>query len=90
MKTDVGEEKIKCWIQKLYNLSFTPQFLMHKVLSIRDLDDIKYYLRAFFDNGSKIGSKDNLECQIDLISQSFAILTNIADSNQIPSILNGS
>ena len=50
--------------------------------------DGEYYLRAFFDNGSKIGSKDNLECQIDLISQSFAILTNIADSNQIPSILN--
>ena len=47
MKTDVGEEKIKEYIQKLYNLSFSPSFLMHKVLSIRDLDDIKYYLRAF-------------------------------------------
>lgn len=47
MKTNVGEEKIKKWIQKLYNLSFTPRFLTHKILSIRDLDDIKYYLRAF-------------------------------------------
>ena len=47
MKTEVGEQKIKEWIQKLYNLSFTPRFLAHKILSIRDLDDIKYYLRAF-------------------------------------------
>ena len=47
MKTSIGEEKIKEWIQKLYNLSFAPRFLIHKILSIRDLDDIKYYLRAF-------------------------------------------
>ena len=47
MKTEIGEQKIKEWIQRLYNLSFTPRFLAHKILSIRDLDDIKYYLRAF-------------------------------------------
>lgn len=50
--------------------------------------DGKYYLRAFFDNGHKLGSKDNFECKIDLISQSFAILTEIASQEQIPSILN--
>ena len=50
--------------------------------------DGEYYLRAFFDNGNKLGSKDNLECKIDLISQSFAILSNIATKEQIPSILN--
>lgn len=50
--------------------------------------DGSYYLRAFFDNGDKLGSKDNLECKIDLISQSFAILSNIANKEQIPSILN--
>ncbi len=37
-----------------------------------------YYLRAFFDNGNKLGSKKNKECKIDLISQAFAILTGIA------------
>ena len=50
--------------------------------------DGKYYLRAFFDNGHKLGSKDNFECKIDLISQSFAILTEIASQEQITSILN--
>ncbi len=49
--------------------------------------DGEYYLRAFFDNGDKLGSKDNEECQIDLISQSWAILTDIADNNQIKSIV---
>ena len=50
--------------------------------------DGKYYLRAFFDNGEKLGSKDNLECKIDLISQSFSILSGIATNEQITSILN--
>ena len=49
--------------------------------------DGDYYLRAFFDNGQKLGSKDNSECKIDLISQCFAILTGIATKKQIPSIL---
>ncbi len=49
--------------------------------------DGEYFLRAFFDNGNKVGSKDNEECSIDLISQSFAILTDIADKEQISSIL---
>lgn len=37
-----------------------------------------YYLRAFFDSGKKLGSKENKECKIDLISQAFSILTGIA------------
>jgi cyclic beta-1,2-glucan synthetase len=49
--------------------------------------DGKYYMRAFFDNGHKLGSNVNSEGSIDLISQSFAILTEIADSKQIESIL---
>ena len=50
--------------------------------------DGEYYLRAFFDNNNKLGSKSNLECKIDLISQSFSILSGIASDEQIPSILN--
>ena len=49
--------------------------------------DGNYYLRAFFDNGHKLGSKDNKECKIDLISQCFAILANIPDNKKIASIL---
>lgn len=56
--------------------------------SLRDVAwDGDYYLRAFFDNGNKLGSKENDECQIDLLSQSFAILSGIADKNQTKSIL---
>ena len=49
--------------------------------------DGEYYLRAFFDNGKAVGSSKNKECSIDLISQSFAILTGIADSKQTKSII---
>ncbi len=41
--------------------------------------DGEYYLRAFFDNGNKLGSHENRECKIDLISQSFAVLSGVAD-----------
>lgn len=44
--------------------------------------DGEYYLRAFFDNGHKLGSIDNKECRIDLISQSFSILTDVADKQR--------
>ena len=49
--------------------------------------DGKYYLRAYFDNGHKLGSHENDECKIDLISQSWAILTGIATKEQIKSML---
>lgn len=50
--------------------------------------DGNYYLRAFFDNGNAIGSSSNEECSIDLISQSFAILTDVADLEQSKLIIN--
>ena len=40
--------------------------------------DGSYYLRAFFDNGDKLGSHENQECKIDLISQSFSIISGVA------------
>lgn len=49
--------------------------------------DGEYYLRAYFDNGDKLGSKENEECKIDLISQSWAILTDVALEKQIKSIV---
>ncbi len=49
--------------------------------------DKEYYLRAFFDNGDKLGSIENDECKIDLLSQSFAILSEVATKEQVKSIL---
>ncbi len=44
--------------------------------------DGEYYLRAFFDNGDKLGSHENNECKIDLISQSFSILSEVAPKDR--------
>ena len=49
--------------------------------------DGKYYLRAINDDGVKIGSSTSKECEIDLISQSFAILTDIATEAQRKTII---
>ena len=49
--------------------------------------DGDYYLRAFYDNGKKLGSLENSECRIDLISQSFSILTDIIPKNRIDSVI---
>lgn len=34
-----------------------------------------WYLRAFYDDGTKLGSKDNDECMIDSISQSWSVIS---------------
>ena len=39
--------------------------------------DGNWYLRAFFDDQTPLGSHLNKECQIDLISQAWSILTNV-------------
>ena len=37
--------------------------------------DGEWYLRAFYDDGTKLGSKENDECRIDSISQSWSVLS---------------
>ena len=49
--------------------------------------DKEYYLRAYFDNGDKLGSDENSECKIDLISQSFAILSDVIEEDKINLVL---
>lgn len=41
--------------------------------------DGAWYRRATFDDGSWLGSKDNDECRIDSIAQSWAVLSGAAD-----------
>ena len=48
--------------------------------------DGNWFLRAFFDNGDPMGSRNNIECQIDLISQAWSILTDVATPEQKQSI----
>jgi len=49
--------------------------------------DGEYYIRAFFDNEDKLGSKLCDECQIDLISQSFSILSEVVPFDRIGTVI---
>lgn len=44
--------------------------------------DGSWYLRAFFDDGSPLGSSHNEECQIDSISQSWAVLSGAGEKDR--------
>ena len=41
--------------------------------------DGEWYRRAYFDDGTPLGSSDNDECQIDSISQSWAVISGGGD-----------
>jgi len=41
--------------------------------------DGQWYRRAYFDDGTPLGSASNPECQIDSISQSWSVLSGAGD-----------
>ncbi len=41
--------------------------------------DGQWYLRAYFDNGEPLGSKSNMECQIDSLPQSWSVISGAGD-----------
>ena len=41
--------------------------------------DGEWYRRAYFDDGTPLGSSSNVECQIDAIAQSWAVLSGAGD-----------
>jgi cellobiose phosphorylase len=44
--------------------------------------DGNWYKRAFFDDGTPLGSVVNDECKIDSIAQSWSVISNAADNNR--------
>jgi cyclic beta-1,2-glucan synthetase len=48
--------------------------ILKKNISLHAWDG-DWYLRAYFDDGSPLGSKNNIECKIDAISQSWSVLS---------------
>lgn len=44
--------------------------------------DGAWYRRAWFDDGTPLGSIDNVECQIDSISQSWSVLSGAGDAER--------
>ncbi|MCS6893163.1 MAG: hypothetical protein NZO16_01115, partial [Deltaproteobacteria bacterium] len=45
--------------------------------------DGQWYIRAFFDNGTPIGSSRCKECKIDSLTQSWSALTGFGDNSRI-------
>ncbi len=50
--------------------------------------DGDWYRRAYFDDGSPLGSVDNIECRIDSIAQSWSVLSGAADPARSRSAMN--
>jgi cyclic beta-1,2-glucan synthetase len=44
--------------------------------------DGQWYLRAFFDDGSPLGSAGNPECRIDSVAQSWSVLSGAGDAER--------
>ena len=44
--------------------------------------DGEWYRRAYFDDGSPLGSKSNAECQIDSVAQSWSVLSGAGDAER--------
>jgi cellobiose phosphorylase len=44
--------------------------------------DGEWYRRAYFDDGTPLGSASNLECRIDSIAQSWSVLSGAADAGR--------
>ena len=49
--------------------------------------DGAWYTRAFFDDGTPMGTSENKECQIDLISQAWSIITDVAPKDRRKSVI---
>jgi Cellobiose phosphorylase len=46
--------------------------------------DGDWYLRAYFDDGTPLGSHENEECKIDSIAQSWSVLSKAGDPDRVP------
>ncbi len=44
--------------------------------------DGEWYRRGYYDDGTPLGSRQNIECRIDAIAQNWGVLTGAADSER--------
>lgn len=49
--------------------------------------DGEWYLRAFYDDGTKLGSRENDECRIDSVSQSWSVISKAASKERAHSAI---
>ena len=50
--------------------------------------DGQWYRRAYYDDGTPLGSAQNQECQIDSIAQSWAVLSGAGDPDRVVQAMN--
>jgi len=50
--------------------------------------DGEWYKRAFFDDGSPLGSRENEECKIDSLSQSWSIISGAGEKDRSKKAMN--
>jgi len=58
------------------------RYRRHAELLLRGVEgawDGEWYRRAYFDDGTPLGSKDNIECRIDAIAQSWSVIAGGGD-----------
>ena len=46
MRSEVPEEKIAEAVRSVYSVAFNPEFMLRKILAIRDWSDVRYFFRA--------------------------------------------
>ncbi|MDI6758795.1 MAG: radical SAM protein [Candidatus Omnitrophota bacterium] len=46
MSSFISDEKVMELVQGMYRMSFNPEFILRKLFSLRDTDDLKYFFRA--------------------------------------------
>jgi len=46
MQSEIPDKKIMRLVQSMYGVTFSPEFILRKLFSLKDFDDIKYSLRA--------------------------------------------
>ncbi len=49
MKLSFSPEKLRVLVQSMYSVSFSPEFILRKIVSMRGIDDLKYFGKAFFN-----------------------------------------
>ena len=71
MKVPFPEEKLYEMTQELYSSFFTPQFIVRKVLSIRKLDDIKFFTTAAKKLLGHLLDFDKNQTKVSMMSPKF-------------------
>lgn len=66
--------------EKINKYKYIKEFIRENIE--KNAWDGKWYKRAYFDDGTPLGSKENKECKIDSLSQSFALISGGGDKER--------